>query len=211
MPDFAQSPKADGDGHLVEHAKERTELFRGRFLHAFRDTVELPDGKVATREFFRHPGAVMIIPFTRVPSTQSVELVLERQFRYPVGMVMLEWPAGKKDDGEDSLSCAQRELEEETGLRACKWARLPPIRPAIAYSTEVIDVWLATDLVQGRQNLDDGEFLDVVFMGADVFFERCLAGEVTDCKTLAGAFWLRQVLDEKISVDWIEPAEDASL
>ncbi|MGQ0709858.1 MAG: NUDIX domain-containing protein [Rhodoferax sp.] len=198
------------DEHLVERLLHQVELFCGRFLHAFRDTVAMPDGKQATREYFRHPGAVMVIPFD-VDAGGGMQLVLERQFRYPVGQVMLEWPAGKKEPGEDSWRCAQRELEEETGFRAQRWARLPPVHPAIAYSTESIDVWLATGLVAGRQRLDSGEFLDVLRMGPDAFFAACLQGAVTDAKTLAGAYWLREYLEHRLHPAWTDLPEHESL
>lgn len=198
------------DEHLVERMLHQVELFCGRFLHAFRDTVALPDGKHATREYFRHPGAVMVLAF-ETDAAGGMQLVLERQYRYPVGQVMLEWPAGKKDAGEDSWACAQRELEEETGFRAKRWARLPPIHPAIAYSTESIDVWLATDLVPGSQHLDSGEFLDVVRMAPEAFFAACLQGAVTDAKTLAGAYWLREYLEHRFQPPWMMLPEHESL
>ena len=90
------------DDHLIEHKTGSQELFKGRFLHAFRDTVRLPDGTQATREYIVHPGAVMMIPML-----DDGRLVLERQYRYPMRRVMIEFPAGKLDPGEDPLACAQ--------------------------------------------------------------------------------------------------------
>ena len=104
------------DDHLIEHRVHQEELLRGRFLHAFRDTVRLPNQSLATREYVVHPGAVMVIPLLETP--EGLKLVLERQYRYPVGQVMIEFPAGKLDSGEDPWLCAQRELQEETGLVA---------------------------------------------------------------------------------------------
>jgi ADP-ribose pyrophosphatase len=116
------------DQHLVEHRVSRQEILKGDFLHAFRDTVVLPDGGSATREFVIHPGAVMIIPLL-VDEQGQLRVVLERQFRYPVGQVMIEFPAGKLDSGESVLACAQRELQEETGYSAREWARAGVLHP----------------------------------------------------------------------------------
>jgi len=188
------------DAHLIETRLDQTELFRGRFLHAFRDTVELPDGRAAVREYVVHPGAVMVIPLIEVEGETHV--VLERQFRYPVGQVMTEFPAGKLDAGEDPWVCAQRELLEETGYRAKEWARVGRIHPVIAYSTEAIDVWFARGLVAGPRQLDAGEFLDVFTTPAHTLVAACLSGSVTDAKTVSGALWLQNVLAGAWPLTW---------
>lgn len=103
------------DDHLIEHRVSQEELLHGHFLHAFRDTVRLPNQSLATREYVVHPGAVVVIPMLDTPD--GMRVVLERQYRYPVGQVMIEFPAGKLDPGEDTGLCAQRELMEETGDR----------------------------------------------------------------------------------------------
>ena len=108
------------DEHLIEHRVHQEELLRGHFLHVLRDTVQLPNQNLATREYVVHPGAVMVIPM--LDTTEGLRLVMERQFRYPVGQVMTEFPAGKLDPGEDPWLCAQRELLEETGYTARQWA-----------------------------------------------------------------------------------------
>ncbi|MFT4992001.1 MAG: ADP-ribose pyrophosphatase, partial [Polaromonas sp.] len=150
------------DAHLREVCVGSEELLRGHFLHAFRDTVRLPDGSAASREYVKHPGAVMVI--AELPDGK---LVLERQFRYPVQSVMVEFPAGKLDAGEASLDCARRELLEETGYTAKRWARAGVLHPVISYSTEFIDIWFARDLTAGQRQLDPGEFLDVFSATAD--------------------------------------------
>ena len=116
---FPPAAEQLADGHLREQQLSSRELLRGHFLHAFRDTVRLPDGSETFREYVRHPGAVMVIA-----QLDDGRLVLERQYRYPVQRVMLEFPAGKLDAGEASLACAQRELLEETGYTAALWARV---------------------------------------------------------------------------------------
>ena len=188
--------KAD-DAHLQEHTLTSHELLKGHFLHAFRDTVRLPNGRKASREYVRHPGAVMIIA-----QLDDGRLVLERQYRYPVHAVMVEFPAGKLDPGEGSLVCAQRELLEETGYTARRWARAGVMHPVISYSTEVIDIWFASDLTAGARQLDAGEFLDVFTASPAELLQWCSDGRVTDGKTLTGALWLQNVLSGAWVLDW---------
>lgn len=188
------------DRHLTETRLSSEEILRGDFLHARRDTVRLPDGKEATREYIIHPGAVMIIA-----QFDDGRVVLERQYRYPVQSVMIEFPAGKLDVGEDVLACAQRELLEETGYSARRWARAGLMHPVISYSTEFIDIWFARDLSLGERKLDEGEFLDVFSATPDELLGWCAAGRVTDAKTLTGMLWLQNVLNGSWTLDWQTP------
>lgn len=171
---------------LEERQTASVEILKGHFLHAFRDTVELPDGRPATREFIVHPGAVMVIALL-----DDGRLLMERQYRYPMHRVMTEFPAGKLDPGEASLACAQRELWEETGYRAREWARAGTLHPVISYSTEHIDIWFARGLVAGERQLDAGEFLEVFTATPDEVLGWCFDGTVTDSKTLIGMLWLQ--------------------
>ena len=190
------------DAHLIETKLKSQELFSGHFLHAFRDTVALPDGSEATREYFVHPGAVMIIAMLEEPG-QPLRLVMERQYRYPVQQVMIEFPAGKLDPYELTLQCAQRELFEETGYRAKQWAKAGVMHPVIAYSTEFIEVWFAKDLSLSERQLDEGEFLEVFLQTPESLQQDCLNGKVTDAKTLTGMFWLQNVLQGKHALEWV--------
>lgn len=183
--------------HLTETQVGSEEILKGNFLQVRRDTVRLPDGSHATREYVIHPGAVMI-----VAQQADGRLVLERQYRYPVQRVMIEFPAGKLDPGEGSLVCAQRELLEETGYTARQWARAGVLHPVISYSTEFIDVWFARELTKGERNLDTGEFLDVFTASPAELLAWCGNGQVTDAKTLTGVLWLQNVLSGAWALDW---------
>ncbi len=190
--------------HLFERRLESTEVFRGRLLHAFCDAVELHDGISATREYVVHPGAVMVIPLIEQPSGQT-ELVLERQFRYPIQQVVIEFPAGKVDPGEASLTCAMRELREETGYVAAQWAYASCLYPVVAYSTERIDLWFARGLTLGERALDHGESLDVFTSTLSELLNWCRNGTVTDAKTLTAALWLQNVQSGAWTLDWSAP------
>jgi ADP-ribose pyrophosphatase len=193
------------DSHLTEIKISSEELLKGKFLHAFRDTVQLPDGDTATREYVVHPGAVMIIPLLE-DADGVIRVVLERQFRYPVGQVMVEFPAGKLDAGEDLQLCAQRELIEETGYSAREWAHAGVLHPVISYSTEFIDIWFARGLSLGERHLDKGEFLDVFTATPAELLEWCRDGRVTDAKTLTAALWLQNVLSGAWALEWQAPS-----
>jgi ADP-ribose pyrophosphatase len=193
----ADEKSAMADAHLLESRVGSEEILKGHFLHVFRDTVRLPDGKHATREYVIHPGAVMV-----VAQLDDGRVVLERQYRYPVQSVMLEFPAGKLDPGEASLACAQRELLEETGYTARQWARAGVLHPVISYSTEFIDIWFARGLTLGERKLDAGEFLDVFTATPTELLDWCGNGRVTDAKTLTGVLWLQNVLSGAWALDW---------
>jgi ADP-ribose pyrophosphatase len=186
------------DAHLREHGLRGQVLVKGNFLDVRRDDVRLPDGAVATREYVVHPGAVAIVPLL-----DDGRLVLERQFRYPVGKVLLEIPAGKIDPGESVLACAQRELLEETGYQAREWARAGVVHNAAAYSTEGIEIWFARGLSAGTQRLDVGEFIELCLMTEAELEQRAATGELSDVKTLIGLMWLQKWRAGLWSLDWV--------
>jgi ADP-ribose pyrophosphatase len=185
------------DSHLIETKVSSQQILKGNFLQAFRDIVRLPDGKETTREYVTHPGAVAMIPLL-----DDGRIVLERQFRYPVGRVLVEFPAGKIDPGEDRLACAKRELLEETGYNAIEWAFAGQLHPVVSYSTEFIDIWFARGLTLTRPALDEGEFLEVITATPHELLAWCRDGLVTDAKTLIGTLWLQNVLSGDWVLDW---------
>jgi ADP-ribose pyrophosphatase len=189
------------DEHLKEHLLRGEQVFQGHFLDVRRDVVRLPNGQEAAREYIVHPGAVMVVPLL-----DDGRLVMERQYRYPMGRVMLEFPAGKIDAGEPAGQCAQRELAEETGYRAQEWARAGVLHNAIAYSNEVIEVWFARGLRAGAQQLDNGEFLDLALHTPQEVDAMAVRGEITDAKTLIGLLWLQKWQDGLWPLRWQEGA-----
>lgn len=185
------------DTHLREIPVASEEICKGNFLHVLRDTVQLPGGGLATREYVVHPGAVVVVALL-----DDGRVVLERQYRHPIGQVMVEFPAGKLEKDEDPLLCGQRELLEETGYRASHWAYAGPMHLAIAYSTEVIHVYFAKGLSLGMRSLDEGEFLDVISATPEELLQWCSQGVVTDAKTLTCTLWLQNVLSQAWPLDW---------
>lgn len=184
----------------MERCVQTRTVFEGNFLHVQRDDVALPDGKIATREYIRHPGAVMIVPLL-----DDGRLLMERQYRYPMGRVMLEFPAGKLDTGEPPFECAVRELQEETGYHAAEWAHAGVLHNAIAYSDEGIEIYFARGLQPGPQHLDAGEFLEVVAVELDELEQMAADGRLTDAKSLIGLLWLTRWQQGRWALNWFRP------
>ena len=143
--------------HLRETLVEPAQAWRGGFLDVRRDLIALPDGSETRREYIVHPGAVMIVPIL-----DDERLVVERQWRYPIGQAMLEFPAGKLERGEPVLSWRRpRAGGRRPAIAPTNGARAGILHNAIAYSTEGIEIWFARGLQAGPRRLDAGEFLDV--------------------------------------------------
>ena len=171
---------ASDDAHLTETRRAGERVYDGALLDVRRDTVSLPDGGTAIREYIVHPGAVLIVPVLA-----DGAFVVERQHRYPLNRVLIEFPAGKLDPGETPLDTARRELREEAGYEAATWTRLGLIHPVVSYSTEAIELYVAEDLSHVGRALDEGEFLDVATMSAADLLAALDRGELTDAKTIA--------------------------
>lgn len=166
---------------LEEVKIESKEIFDGHILHVYQDTVALPNGKEASRELIRHIGAVAVVPLM-----DNGNVIVERQFRYPLGQVITEIPAGKLDRfDEDRLEAIKRELREETGYVADEWMELGDYHPAAAYTDERITLYLATGLHKGERELDEDEFLDVIEVPLTNLVRDIALGKITDGKTQA--------------------------
>ena len=176
------------DEDLIETKISSEDVYDGVLLHVKKDTVKLPNGKEATREWIRHPGAASVIPL--LPDGR---IVLVRQYRYPVQKVTLEVPAGKLDSpDEDPLDCAVRELKEETGYTAGKIEKLTMIATTVGFSNEKIYLYAAQDLSAGEQCPDEDEFINIVKVPLEEAVEMVGDGRIYDAKSIAAVLLLAQ-------------------
>lgn len=164
---------------LIETLISSETIASGGMLTVKRDQVQLPNGHISQREYVVHPGAVVVLPLLA-----NGNVVLEKQFRYPLHRVFIELPAGKIDTGEDVLVTGQRELLEETGYSATEWIKLGHQHPCIGYSNEVIHMYLARGLQQGPHQRDLDESLEVFEATLPECLRMIEGGEITDGKTI---------------------------
>ena len=186
------------DKNLIEKKISSEEIFHGHLLHVFKDEVELPNGNKATREWIKHPGASSVIPL--LPDNQ---IILVRQYRYPVAQVTLEVPAGKLDKpGEDPLECAKRELSEETGYTAGKIWKLTTIATTVGFSNEYIHLYAATDLTPGKIHPDADEFINTVKMPLTAALHLVETGKIIDSKSIISILLLaKQIFHKEAKVN----------
>ncbi len=165
-------------------------IFDGRVVHLYKDDILLPDGRSAMREYVRHIGAVCVIPLFADGTVACV-----RQYRYPQAEILTEIPAGKLDSKtEDRASAALRELREETGCRCGKLTHLGKLYTSPAILDEVIDMYLAEDLIEGETDFDDDEFLSTVRIPLSTLVDMVLAGEIPDAKTQIAVLRVNEML-----------------
>jgi len=155
--------------------------YSGKVLTLDLDTVALPNGKTTQLEILRHPGASAVVPIH-----QDGRVVLIRQLRHAAGGYIFEIPAGKLDQGEDPKRCAARELEEEVGYCAGRLTLLTSILTAPGFTDEVIHIYQASDLIPGKQNLDQDEVIEVVEWPLNVALAKIQDGTIRDAKTIIG-------------------------
>ena len=172
--------------HMIERQISQKVLLEGKFMNFVEDQIEIDipgsdDKHRGYRQYFIHPGGVVIIPVN-----DKGELVLVKQFRTPIGETIYEFPAGKKEKDEEPLITAKRELAEETGYKAKTWIDLGEIYPCPGYATEVLHMYLAKDLESGESNPDEGEFVEPVLLSLAELESMIVQGNLKDAKTIAG-------------------------
>ena len=168
-------------------------VYRGRIVNVRRDEALLQNGNVADREVVEHSGGVGIIPVT-----SDNEILMVRQFRYPMARELLEIPAGKLAVGEDPFDCAVRELSEETGCTAGKYVFLGAIFPSPGYCDEILHLYLALDLEYGQAHLDENELLSVEKVSIDKLVEMIMKNDLPDAKSIIGIMKAREYLGVRI-------------
>ena len=176
--------------NLKETCLSSEHIYKGKLLDVWKDKVELPNGKTSSREYIKHPGAVVIIP---VLPDRKIGLI--RQYRYPMGMEQIELPAGKLDKNEDHLDTAKRELEEEIGYRANSMKEITEIHPCIGYSDERMWLYLAEGLTYTKTNQDLDEFVELMPTELSDSVEMIWSGKITDVKSIIGILWANRLLN----------------
>ena len=183
---------------LEEKSISTTKIFEGLFLNLYKDDVLTVDNQKSVREYFKHPGAVAVLPFL-----DEEKLLIERQWRFPIKQEIFEFPAGKIERGESPIVTAKRELLEETGYSAKSWCKLGELLPVPAYSDEKIFLFCAKNLIrEGEQNTEPGECINLVDITVEEFLAKVQNLEIIDAKTIALAFWLLCIRDKTIKMNW---------
>jgi ADP-ribose pyrophosphatase len=163
--------------------------YTGNFINVDKLTVLLPNGREATRDVVRHPGAAVVVPIQ-----DNGNILLVKQYRKPCDMVSLEIPAGKLDKGEDPAACAERELAEETGYHARNLHKVMTIHSTPGFSDEVLHMYMATGLTKSKACPDDDEFITCGEYSLSDCINMVDSGEITDAKTIMGIFLADRIM-----------------
>ncbi len=159
--------------------KNTSEVYKGRIFSFVTEALTLPNGRHTEMAFIRHPGSIAVVPLL-----EDHAVVMELQYRHPVGEYLYEIPAGTLEPGESPLDCARRELIEETGFRAQEFIKLGKIHILPAYSDEEIHVFIAKGLTPAKQNLDPDEIIEVVTYPLEEAVQMIDEGKITDALTI---------------------------
>lgn len=167
----------------------------GKYIKFRQDEVILSNGNKTVRDVVVHPGAVAIAAIN-----ENNEVIMVKQYRYPIGQICYELPAGKLEPGEDPLQTAKRELEEETGFQAKEWEKLTAFYTAPGFTNEVIHLFLARGLKESQAHPDPDEIIEYESIHINSLRRKVDTGEVKDAKSMIGLFWiLEKIRNEEIS------------
>ncbi|MDD4495757.1 MAG: NUDIX hydrolase [Eubacteriales bacterium] len=178
--------------NYFEKTLSKKEIFKGNIINIEQLTVELPNGKIATRDMVVHPGASVVIPIS-----SSNEIYMVRQYRTPIGQESLEAPAGKIDAGENPYDCAKRELKEETGLDAEKIEHIISVHSTPGFSNEVLHIFIAMDLSEGNSCADPDEFISCEKYTIKQLIDMIYSHKITDAKTIIGIFLAERQMNKQ--------------
>ncbi|MDR3112722.1 MAG: NUDIX hydrolase [Elusimicrobiota bacterium] len=179
---------------MIEKLIKKNKIYSGTAAEFYCDEVELPNGKKARREYLNHPGAAAVLAFI-----DTENIVMVKQYRYPVGQITYEIPAGKMDKGERPEICAKRELEEETGYKPKTLEKLISFCPSTAFSNEILHIFISFDIEKGNANPDDDEFVSKEIISFKTAFEMVKSGKILDSKTIIALSLHKNATLSKIS------------
>ena len=166
-------------------------VFKGRVIDVKRDEVLVSNGRKSSREVVEHSGGVVIVGIK-----EDNSILMVKQYRYPLGQVSLELPAGKLEKGENPDLASKRELEEETGYIANEWIKLGYIYTTPGFCDEKLYLYLARDLEYKKQNPDEDEILECFEYPIKKVFSMIYKGEINDSKSISALFRARECLDD---------------
>jgi len=164
-------------------------IYTGKIVRLTLDTVQLPNGATAELEIVHHPGGAAVVALDT-----GNRVCLLRQYRHAAGGWLWELPAGKLDNDEAPLLCAQRELEEEAGMRAQDWQSLGKIISSPGVFTEMVHLYLARTLTVVPTRTEEHEVIEVHWLPWVEALRMTQAGEIEDAKTLAGLLRAREYI-----------------
>lgn len=167
--------------------KQTEKIFSGHVFDIEVDRIEYESGNNSRRETVIHPGGAVVVAVK-----PNGKIILVKQFRHPFKDFIYELPAGKLDKNEDPISCAKRELIEETGYRAENMSKLGKIYTSPGYCSEILHIYLAENLILGEHEREEGEEdMELLDFSIDEIEEMIISGKIVDAKTISGIYYYK--------------------